>query len=234
MNNPSIDIGFILGIISIILFLFSGPGTRIGLYPFMVGLLMIASGFLLGLATMVISVIRLISGTPSPVSTVLGLVFGAFSFGVIVFTIISAGNAPIIHDITTDTVNPPKFVSVLPLRKNAMNPPEYVPLTAKKQIEAYPDIRSMHPGISPDRAFNKALDAVKALKWTLIDYKTDDGRIEATDTTFWFGFKDDIVIRILPENNGSIVDIRSESRVGGGDIGTNAKRIRKFMKFMAS
>jgi uncharacterized protein (DUF1499 family) len=57
-----------------------------------------------------------------------------------------------------------------------------------------------------------------------------EGRIEATDTTFWFGFKDDIVVRIAATGHGSRLDVRSVSRVGVSDIGTNARRIRKFLK----
>ena len=55
-----------------------------------------------------------------------------------------------------------------------------------------------------------------------------EGRIEATDTTWYFGFKDDVVIRVRPSPNGSRVDIRSVSRVGLGDVGTNARRIREY------
>jgi uncharacterized protein (DUF1499 family) len=51
--------------------------------------------------------------------------------------------------------------------------------------------------------------------------------VEATDTTFWFGFKDDVVVRVRAAENGggSIVDVRSVSRVGQSDLGLNAKRI---------
>ena len=65
-----------------------------------------------------------------------------------------------------------------------------------------------------------------------MDTDRTDGRIEATDTTFWFGFKDDVVIRISKSDKGSQLDIRSVSRVGKSDVGTNAKRIRKFLKEM--
>jgi len=60
------------------------------------------------------------------------------------------------------------------------------------------------------------------------------GRIEATDTTFWFGFKDDIVVRVAPAPGGSRVDVRSTSRVGLSDVGTNAARIRKYLRALQS
>jgi uncharacterized protein (DUF1499 family) len=235
MKNPGIEIGFILGIISLVLFLISGPGTRIGLYPFTVGLILIAAGALAGLAAIIVSVIRLISGTPGPALQLAGMLTGAVSFGIVAFTILTAGNAPPIHDITTDTVNPPEFVSILPLRKNALNPPLYGGRdTAAKQAAAFPDIKTIFLHVPQADAFGRAMDAVRKLKWVIADYNPEEGRIEATDTTFWFGFKDDIVIRVLPRDGGSAVDIRSESRAGLGDLGTNAARVRKFMKLIGS
>ena len=64
--------------------------------------------------------------------------------------------------------------------------------------------------------------------WQIVASAPQEGRIEATDTTLWFGFKDDIVIRVAPAGNRSLVDIRSVSRVGISDVGTNARRIRNF------
>jgi uncharacterized protein (DUF1499 family) len=57
-----------------------------------------------------------------------------------------------------------------------------------------------------------------------------EGRLEATDTTFWFGFKDDVVVRVRPDGTGSRVDVRSLSRVGRSDLGMNARRIRRFLE----
>jgi uncharacterized protein (DUF1499 family) len=71
--------------------------------------------------------------------------------------------------------------------------------------------------------------------WKIVDENQAEGRIEATATTRWFGFKDDIVIRIAPSaGNGSRVDIRSVSRVGRSDLGTNARRIRAFLEKFSS
>ena len=79
--------------------------------------------------------------------------------------------------------------------------------------------------LPPDRAFEPALSAAREMGWEIVDAASKDGRIEATDTTFWFGFKDDVVIRITPTPEGSRIDVRSLSRVGRSDVGTNAKRI---------
>ena len=67
----------------------------------------------------------------------------------------------------------------------------------------------------------------------LVAAEAADGRIEATDTTFWFGFKDDVVVRVQPADNGSRIDVRSESRVGKSDVGTNARRIRAYLAKLA-
>jgi len=137
-----------------------------------------------------------------------------------------------IHDITTDTENPPEFVSILPLRKDASNPAEYGgPEIAAKQHAAYPDIRPLTVGISPSRGYEAALATARRMNWRIVDGNPSERRIEAVATTRWFGFRDDIVIRISPApNGGSVLDIRSVSRVGLSDIGTNARRIRTFLK----
>lgn len=235
MKFPFLEAGFILGALSVIMVLLSGPGTRIGLFPFTVGLLLIGLGSLTGLAAVIVSIVRLSSGPQNLLPSIAGLVSGLVTSGLLAFSIIGAGNAPMIHDITTDTVNPPRFVSVLPLRKNALNPVEYEgSVVAAKQKAAFPDIQTIRIKIRPDEAFEKAIGAVQTSKWKIVDQKKDEGRIEAFDTTFWFGFKDDIVIRIQSDRYGSVIDIRSLSRVGGGDMGTNARRVRKFIKLMNS
>lgn len=147
-----------------------------------------------------------------------------------------ATGVPPIHDITTDTQNPPVFVDVLPLRKDAANPADYEKdggaKTAAMQEKAYPDIKTLEMAVPPDQAFDKALDVAKSMGWDIVAQSKQEGRIEATDTTFWFGFKDDIVVRIAADGSGSKVDVRSESRIGLSDVGVNAKRVRAFLADM--
>ena len=142
-------------------------------------------------------------------------------------------SVPMIHDITTDTDNPPQFDAILKLRKNALNPAAYGGQEiAEQQHKAYPDIAPLVLGLSPAQAFELSLLEAKKLGWKIISTNEKKGLIEATDTTFWFGFTDDIVIRISPQENGSRIDLRSLSRVGKSDVGTNAKRVRAFIKAM--
>jgi len=88
--------------------------------------------------------------------------------------------------------------------------------------------------VPPPVAFSRALEAAERMGWTLVANNPAEGRIEATDTTFWYGFKDDIVIRVTPAGAGSRVDVRSVSRVGRSDIGTNARRVRRYLAKLAS
>ena len=100
---------------------------------------------------------------------------------------------------------------------------------AAKQRASYPEIAPAELSLPPDRAFDRALAAAHAMGWEVVLSDPAGGRIEATDTTFWFGFKDDVVVRVIPQPTGSRVDVRSLSRVGGGDIGANAARIRAYL-----
>ena len=146
-----------------------------------------------------------------------------------------ASRVPRIHDITTDPDRPPAFVAVAPLRAGAPNPIVYGgPELAAQQRQGYPDLAPLTLAVPPDRAFDRALATARAMGWELVASDPAAGRIEATDTTFWFGFKDDIVIRVTPASGSSRVDVRSLSRVGLSDVGTNAARIRKFLKRLGS
>ena len=161
-----------------------------------------------------------------------GLLLGLASYRVPAQQLTIAQALPPIHDITTDTVDPPQFDAVLPLRADAPNPPDYDPALAPQQQEAYPDLTPINVDAPPAQAHERALAAVEAMGWELVAADSDAGRIEATDTTFWFGFKDDVVIRVRPSGGGSRVDVRSKSRVGLGDVGANAARIRAYRQVL--
>jgi uncharacterized protein (DUF1499 family) len=142
---------------------------------------------------------------------------------------------PRIHDITTDTDHPPQFVALLAVRQKAPNGTAYGGARiAQAQKAAYPDIAPARLGTPPDQAFDRALDAAQRMGWKIIAADKAEGRIEATATTFWLRFKDDVVIRIAAAGSGSRLDIRSMSRVGRNDFGANAKRIRAFLQQLRS
>lgn len=142
-----------------------------------------------------------------------------------------AGDVPPIHDITTDSNDPPVFEEIVPLRADAPNPVEYAgEEVAEQQRAAYPDIRPAVLDIPMGRAYERALAAARAMGWEMVDADPEEGRIEATDRTFWFGFTDDVVVRLTPSGDRTIVDVRSKSRVGRSDVGTNARRIRSYLE----
>jgi uncharacterized protein (DUF1499 family) len=142
-----------------------------------------------------------------------------------------AASVPPIHDVTTDTVNPPRFVAIAEVRPPGSNTIEYGgEQVARQQARAYPDIQPMTLPVGPARAFDAALMVMRELGWDIVDVDADSGRVEATATTYWFGFKDDVVVRVRPAPVGSRVDIRSASRIGVSDLGKNAERVREFLR----
>jgi uncharacterized protein (DUF1499 family) len=140
------------------------------------------------------------------------------------------GVVPPIHDVTTDPDNPPAFVAAAALRKaQNLNTPDYEGAAlAEKQRKAYPDLAPITLDLPPKEAFDRALATAQRLGWTITESDPAEGHIEATETSRWFRFVDDVVIRIVPADNGSRIDLRSSSRVGRSDFGVNANRIRRF------
>lgn len=146
-------------------------------------------------------------------------------------TLYSARGLPMIHDISTDLVNPPVFVAVLPLRAGASNAADYGGASvAALQKQFYPDIQPLMQAAPPAQVFAQALAAAQGMGWEIVEANQATGRIEATATTFWFGFKDDVVVRLTPAGAGSRIDVRSLSRVGVSDLGVNAQRIRDYLE----
>lgn len=141
-----------------------------------------------------------------------------------------AQQVPRIHDISTDTEHPPVFVDVVPLRREARNPMTVDPATLAEQKRAYPQLHPAMLALPPAQALQLAERTARSMGWDIVAVSPADGRIEATATTLLFGFKDDVVIRVAPQGSGSRVDLRSLSRVGGSDLGTNARRVDAFVK----
>ena len=171
------------------------------------------------------------SGKAMPVVTLLIVAAG---FAAPLAKVRQAARVPRIHDITTDTDRPPQFVAVAPLRAGAANQVAYGGAEiASQQRRAYPRIQPLTLPLPPAQAFDRALSTARSLGWDIVASDPPAGRIEATDTTFWFGFKDDVVVRVEAAPGGSRVDVRSLSRVGLSDVGTNAARIEKYLAALA-
>jgi uncharacterized protein (DUF1499 family) len=219
---------------ALVLLLAAGPGTRFGWWNFRTGLGLLRWVAYGGIAGAALGLIGLLLGGARAAAAI-ALVAGAAAFAVPWTFQSRARVVPPIHDITTDTENPPRFVAVLARRAGAANSADYDAKVAAQQKSAYPDIAPINlPEPSTARAFERALAVARSLGWEIVAAEPKEGRIEATDTTRWFGFKDDVVIRVRPDGAGTRVDVRSVSRVGRSDVGANAARIRRFRSALAA
>lgn len=207
-------------------------GYRVGA-PLGLAFLLLAGGFLAAAVGGLLLVLRMVRRTglrdrEAAAALAAVVVTGAFPLAALV----SGGGAPPIHDITTDTDNPPAFVAAVPL--NAPGRTDYDPAVAGQQRAAYPDLGPLMLPVPPADAFDRAVEAIREMGWEPLADDADALRIEATDRTFWFGFADDVVVRVAPDGDtGSRVDVRSLSRVGVGDLGVNARRVRELVAALA-
>ncbi len=226
-----------VAVVAVLLLLIAGPGTRLGLWHFRTGFGLIRWAAYLGIAGVVLTLIALVATRPRGgglVALLVALLAAGAAFVVPWRSAQQARRVPPIHDITTDTQNPPEFVAVLPLRADAPNPATYGgDSVAALQRQGYPDIGPLQLDVPPAEAFARARATAQAMDWEIVSADSAAGRLEATATTPWFGFKDDVVVRIRPDGTGSRVDVRSVSRVGKSDVGTNAARVRTFLARLA-
>lgn len=231
-------LGLVLAVLSLLVVMAAGPGYRWEWWGLRTAFSVLRWGAYGGLAAAIVSLLGLAALAVTR-SAGHGRAFVSAGLGLILGTVVAvvpwnwrqtARRVPPIHDITTDIENPPAFVAILPLRANAPNPVEYGgPEIAAQQKAAYPDIVPLVLDVPPPQAFERALAAAREMEWEIVDATAAEGTMEATATTFWFGFKDDVVIRITPADGGSRIDVRSVSRVGRSDLGTNARRIRGYL-----
>jgi uncharacterized protein (DUF1499 family) len=215
--------------------LMAGPGYRLGWWGLGLGIKAISWSGIASAAVLSLALICAVTAHKKQLHSVAakfvaGAVIGALTAVPVAYFGYQANTLPRIHDVSTDLVNPPQFVALLPLRKDAKNPAQYDSKVASLQREGYPDIAPISIDKTSPEVFARAQQVAQSSGWDMVSVESNALRIEATATTFLFGFKDDIVIRVTPTGTGSTVDIRSLSRVGGSDIGTNAGRIRDFRR----
>lgn len=208
----------------------SVAGVRYGLFGYQVGLAVFALcciGALLILLTMVVA-----SLVPRYGDERRHALFGALIALPPVILMASlargAGDYPPIHDIVTNPDDPPEFIVGKLVRTSEHNSLEIKPEVVAIQREAYPDITTIVSELTTREAFARAEDTVDALGWNVYNSDFRKGLIEASYTSDWFGFVDDIVVDVRRRPGGTFIDLRSISRVGRGDLGANARRIRAF------
>ncbi len=246
-----------LAILSPLAFILAGFGAKLGVWSwqFGLGILTYEVGPFLLIATLVAGLIALafailIKPRKGIVIAVAALIIPIAGFANLKAKQAKVASLPLIHDITTDTQDPPIFGAAImaernavdgvntvdyagkraPTRQRAANGEPVTKLVSALQTQAYPEVRTLVLSEPPNVVFDRAEQLVRDMGWTIKDSNSEAGSIEATATTFWYGFKDDVSIRLRPaQGDGSRVDIRSISRVGRSDIGANAVRIKKFL-----
>lgn len=232
-------LGVTIAILSALAAAMAGFGHRLNWWHFSLGFTILRWAIIGALASIILSLWGAFRTRPRKERkgfwrALLGLGIGLTVTAIPLYWLWVASSVPPIHDITTDTKNPPVFSALLPLRADAPNPSHYGgPRVAAQQQKAYPAIKPLHLSLKPNQALNEAVAVAQSLGWKVIEVTTHESGtriIEATDTTFWFGFVDDIVIRITPLDKGVKVDVRSVSRVGRSDVGANARRIGAFLR----
>jgi uncharacterized protein (DUF1499 family) len=168
-----------------------------------------------------------------------GHAFGAIAIGVAllaypVYLGAHAYRLPMINDITTDAIDPPRFETLSRLRPRGTS--DYAGLyAAEQQREAYPDIEPLVVTVKPPQAYDAAIWVINRRKWRVVVDRPPqpprrDGQIEAVARTAIMGFRDDVTLRVRPDADGARIDVRSASRYGRHDFGTNAARVRSLLE----
>ena len=227
----------LLSLIAVLLVVLAGPLYQFGIIDLATAFAGFKFGVFTGIAALILLGIQLLfkRNTASIGSALISAVLAITAIAIPLSMMNTAKNVPPIHDISTDLVNPPKFVAIAPLRADAPNPVAYDGIeTAEQQRTAYPELQTLRYDQTQPELIAASTKAIENLGWELVNIDADKGIIEATDTTAWFGFKDDVVVRITDNENERLVDIRSKSRIGGSDLGKNAARIHKLINELDS
>ncbi|CAN5272458.1 hypothetical protein BH23BAC3_BH23BAC3_01890 [soil metagenome] len=234
MKRGFAKIVFYLSLIVTTVFILSGYGYQWGIWELGTGFTLLRYGAYAAVALLAVQTIFFFfmkdSGIKVKAMVLVGflLTLGVSATGA--YWYYKAQSAPPIHDITTDLETPPEFVAMVRLRQDAPNPPEYAgEETAQTQREAYPDIQPLVVNLPKQEVIDEIVNLIANRGWDMVSINREEGRVEATEKLAWFGFKDDVVLRITETNEGTRVDMRSKSRIGRGDIGVNADRIDRFL-----
>lgn len=234
-------IAIVLAIVAALVAIVSGPGNRFGWWDYRRAFTILGwasgGGMIAALASMAVLVWAAKRQAWRPlILAAVALLIGAMTF-ILPFPLQWRTNAPSIHDISTDTEQPPVFRALAFARANAPNGVDYGgPAVAAEQKKAYPDIVPLTLAARPEQALNQCLQVARAMDWSIADGSITPLGFEATETTVFFGFRDDIIVRLTPvgaSGQATRVDVRSVSRVGRGDHGVNARRIREFFRLLS-
>lgn len=234
MKKAMIKTFFYLSLVVTILFVLSGYGYQWGIWGLGTGFTILQYSAYTAIGLLVIQIVLFFFTKDSGISIKAMLLTGFMLTLIVSATSVywqyRAQNAPPIHDITTDLESPPEFVAMTRLRADAPNPPEYAgDETAIIQQEAYPDIQPLIVSAPVQEVIDEIVSLIAEREWKMVSINRQEGRVEATEKLAWFGFEDDVVLRITETDTGTRVDMRSKSRIGRGDVGVNTGRISSFL-----
>ncbi|MAD07918.1 MAG: hypothetical protein CMP86_10965 [Gammaproteobacteria bacterium] len=225
------------GVIAAVCLPLGALGTKLGLWEFTGGFMLLAAGAVLATLASFLGVIayiislrkNLVAERPT---VLIGVFLGVVVLGVLGMQYSAASSVPPIHNISTDTVNPPQFDKLVAVRTAAKANPltNLDPELAAQQTTAYPWVKPLTLQASADEVVDRAEAVMRDMGLEIVSVNKTAGLVEATATTFWFGFKDDVAVRVQPAvDGGTRVDVRSISRVGQSDLGANAARIGEIL-----
>lgn len=248
----------VLAVLAVLNFVVAALGAKLGLWGWQFGLgvmsaqvgpLLLGASIVAGITALLFAL--LVKPRRGIAVAALALIVGVVGIARLSAVRATVASLPFIHDVSTDTEDPPVFTDVILTERAAVpgvNTLDYVGKTAPKaqadgttkqvlvsalQTQGYPEIRTLVLSEPVDVVFGRAEQVARDLGWKIKSSDVEAGTIEATATTFWYGFEDDVAIRLRPAaGGGTRVDARSVSRVGGSDIGANAERLQDFLNAM--
>jgi uncharacterized protein (DUF1499 family) len=222
-----------ISLVAVLLLLVGPLLAFLGVLPGFVGFIAFAFGALVGFIAVVAGIIRALRGQPK--AGMLAVALGLVAILVVLFPAFSAGGHPRINDISTDLEDVPAFTQAASQLENKDRdmgyPQEFKPIVR----EGYPGLKPLRVSAPPDAVFEKALALAKEQpRWQVTAVDPQARTFEGVVETGIFRFRDDFVVRVRPDGEGTRVDMRSKSRVGKGDLGANAKRIEQFLQGLSS
>ncbi len=192
------------------------------------GFMTFVASLLPAMISVVIGLILVLTGAGGKGLTC--LMVGALPIAAVLVSMAQGRHFPRINDIATNLDNPPVLVAAAVAPENNGKDLTY-PEDFKDQVrEAYPDLIALQLPLPAEQAFAAVRKTFAAHpEWPVSRVDPASLTVEGTETAGLFQFTDDFVVRILPMEQSSQVDVRSRSRVGQGDFGANANRVRRLL-----